>query len=123
MNAQTFPVYLIISLCRWQGHHSHFPPVAVTCWLPADLPQHLKHWLYDCRIAISVSKNTVVLFVRTAKNIWELQLAQVFGQPVHRFCTAHNVGGDCWCTAEVYGLYKSGWEGGSTEAGHAGPLP
>jgi len=69
MHAKTLPVHLISSLCRWQGHHSHFPPVAFSRWLPADLPQHLEHWLYDCRMAISVSKNTVLFFVQTARHI------------------------------------------------------
>ena len=54
-HANTLPLLWIIWLCRWQRHHRHDPPAAVTCWLPADFSQHIEHRLYDCRIAISDS--------------------------------------------------------------------
>lgn len=77
MHANTFPLHWISWLCRCQGHHSHDPPAAVTFWLPADFSQHLDHWLYDCRIVISVSKSTEVFFVQSARCIWELRSVQV----------------------------------------------
>ena len=110
MHANTFPLHWISSLCRWEGHQSHDPPAAVACWLPADFSQNAEHWLWDCRIAISVSKNTVVLFVQTAGHIWELQLVQVFGQLVNWVYKAHYLGGESWCTADMFGTYKSGRE-------------
>ena len=110
MPANTFPLHWISSLCKWEGHHSHDPPAVVACWLLADFSQHIEHWLWDCRIVISVSKSTVVFFVQTARCIWELQLVQVFGQPVHWVYNTHYLGGDSWCTANMFGTYKSGWE-------------
>lgn len=89
MYANTFRLHWICSPRRWQDHPSHVPPAVATRWLPAELFQHLEHWPYDCRIAISVSKNTVVLFIQTARHIWKLWLVQVFGQPMHWVYTAN----------------------------------
>jgi hypothetical protein len=48
----------------------------------------LQHWLRDWRITINDSKNTAVLFVKTARCIKKPRAAQFLGEPIQWVETA-----------------------------------
>jgi hypothetical protein len=52
----------------------------------------LERWLQDCRIAINVSKNTAVLFVKTARRIQKPRAVQFLGEPIQWVETARYLG-------------------------------
>jgi hypothetical protein len=54
--------------------------------LSSYLQTHLdrfEHWLWEWRVAINVSKSTVVLFAKTARRIQRPRPVQFFGEPIH----------------------------------------
>jgi hypothetical protein len=52
----------------------------------------LEHWLRDWRIAINVSKSTVVLFVKAARRIQKPREVHFLGQPIQWVETARYLG-------------------------------
>jgi hypothetical protein len=42
----------------------------------------LELWLWDCRIAINVSKSTAVLFAKTTRRVQRPRPPHLFGEPI-----------------------------------------
>ena len=91
-HAHTFPPRRVGSLHEWHGRHSHDPPPDAAVQLPGDISQQPQAVATGRRGRASVSTNTTVHLVKTARCNQRLRAVQLFGVSIQWDVTARYLG-------------------------------
>jgi hypothetical protein len=78
-----------ISSIRGHGHHRHVPQADAARQLPEVIPQR---WLSEWRIAINVSKRTVIIFAHAGQRFIQPRPVTLFGEQIQWADTTRYLG-------------------------------
>jgi hypothetical protein len=88
----TLPTCRVRAVRGWHGPSSPFSQPELLVGYPEAYLGRVELWLWDWRIAINLSKCTIVFFVKTARSIQKPIPMQLIGQPMQWIETARYLG-------------------------------